>query len=184
MEEISDSEERLESYDVVASLWRVPWKHNYNDNHVHSLYLDHLVKTMTPWYLCNRPPGAAGAMIISEGYIIYGNVGPADGAPSCKMLGCEIVDGHCVRTIRAEQRVIIHAAKLGAKTINTDMYTILKPCYECTKHIVTAGIRRIFYAGIAYDEDRTNELLRSSNTQCLYIDVGLKYAQEFVVKEK
>jgi deoxycytidylate deaminase len=121
---------------------------------------------------------------------IFAGVFPTSNSPTCKEVGCEIeysapttgiippyeaFHPHCVRNIHAEQRAIIIAAKYGIATQNAIMFSVLKPCYQCTKHIIAAGIIDIFYAGKAYDEQRTQDILAASGVFCTKLDVGLEY---------
>ena len=141
-------------------------------------YLRHLIDAVTPLYMCNRLPGAAGALITQRDKVIYGWVGPTLLSPSCKTAGCEMVDGHCVRNVHAEVQAIIRAAKHGLSTDGVTIYSILKPCYNCSKAIIHAGITNIFYAGAAYDEERTNAILKNADVGITHIDVGLEYGNE------
>lgn len=146
------------------------------------ILLTEVIRTMTPRYTCLRPPGAAGAAVVtSSGYIVYGDVRPADGSSSCKELDeCMIEDGHCVRTIHAEVRAILNAAQLGLCTQDATLYSILKPCFQCTKAIIAAGITKIVYAGAAYDEPRTSMIIDNApqNIEVVRLDVALSYGQE------
>jgi len=144
-------------------------------------YLKHLVDVTTPLYSCNRPPGAAGALIVLRDKIIYGWVAPPSFSQSCNSIGCEMEDGHCVRNLHAEVQAIIRAARYGLALDSNGqaaIYSVLKPCYNCTKAIIHAGIKEIFYAGIAYDEERTNVILRDAGVSCHYIDIGLEYGND------
>lgn len=146
-----------------------------SNNTIESCYLKHLVEVVTPLYSCNRPPGAAGALIVLRDKVIYGWVAPPPFSQSCKIVGCEMFDGHCVRNIHAEVQAIIRAARRGMSTEQATIYSILKPCYNCTKAIIHAGIKKVSYAGSAYDEQRTNDILRNASVECYHLDVGLEY---------
>jgi dCMP deaminase len=163
----------------VLDRWRVESgfvdvSHTYLDIVAYN-YMKHLIEAITPLYLCNRPPGAAGALITQQDKVIYGWVGPTALSPSCKIKGCEIEDGHCVRNTHAEVQAILRCAKLGYVTDGTTIYSILKPCYNCSKAIIHAGITNIFYAGAAYNEERTNTILETAGVGSTHIDVGLEY---------
>jgi len=149
-----------------------------SDSNIAVCYLKHLVEVTTPLYSCNRPPGAAGALIVLRDRVIYGWVAPPPSSPSCLNDGCEIENGHCVRNIHAEVQAIIRSARRGMSTEQATMYSILKPCYNCTKAIIHAGIKRVLYAGIAYDEERTNKILRDAGVPYHYIDIGLEYGND------
>lgn len=153
-----------------------------NDPDCDMIIMADVINNMTPRYSCLRPPGAAGAAVINKNHwIVYGDVKPADGSPTCKDLGeCMIEDGHCVRTIHAEVRAIMNAAKYHIAVDGGTIYSILKPCFQCTKVIVTAGITRIVYAGIAYDEERTKQLLENAPQKIEIVQLNdmIPYAKE------
>ena len=146
-----------------------------SDNNIDVCYLKHLVEVTTPLYSCNRPPGAAGALIVLRDRVIYGWVAPPTPLRSCKTDGCEMVDGHCVRNTHSEIQAIIRSARRGLPTEQATMYSILKPCYNCTKAIIHAGIRKVLYAGAAYDEKRTNDLMNYAKIEYGLVDIGLEY---------
>lgn len=163
--------------------------HIYDD----TKFMRHVVEQTKGGYTCNRPPGAAGAAIVTEETTpLYASVFPPDGSPTCKEVGCEIeysyldsalessgisvnLHSHCVRTIHAEQRLIAECAKLGICTQGATVYSILKPCYQCTKILITAGVKKIFYASRAYDEERTRKILENAGVECIHVDIGLDY---------
>lgn len=131
-------------------------------------------------YTCLRPPGEAGAIIYARksNLMLLGCAEPPLG-PTCKDLGeCDMQDGHCVRTIHAEVNAIMLALRKGISIKGATIYSLLKPCFNCSKMIVAAGIRRIIYAGAAYDEERTRKLLELAKVECAYIDIGLGYGQQ------
>lgn len=126
-----------------------------------------LLKEARAHYHCVRPPRASGAMILTKyETTVKAGVEAPEGSPSCDTVGCDIVDGHCVRCIHAEQAVIAAAARSAIPTDNAIMYSINKPCHNCTKLIIAAGIKTIIYVYTVYDEDRTNEIIKDA-----YIDM-------------
>ena len=148
-----------------------------SDSNIDVCYLKHLVDATTPLYSCNRPPGAAGALIVLRDKVIYGWVAPPTPLRSCKTDECEMENGHCVRNIHAEIQAIIRSARFnrGMSTEQATIYSILKPCYNCTKAIIHAGIRKVLYAGKAYDEKRTNDLMDYAKIEYGLVDIGLEY---------
>jgi len=168
--------------DIVKSQdrWRVECLLSHKHGTIEQKFMRHVIDETTPYYLCNRPPGASGACIVTKSEVVYGHVGPTIGMPTCIDVGCEMVDGHCIKNIHAEVRAIMTAAVLGIKTKGAVIYSILKPCYNCSTAIILAGITHIFYAGIAYDEDRTKLILSTAGVGSTYIESGLDYAQELV----
>lgn len=143
--------------------------------------LDHMkyVINMTSWqYGCLRPPGAAGAGLLTTRGIILGTVQPPFGSANCKeQHECEMENGHCVRNIHAEQRAIINAALFGICTYGSHVYSILKPCYQCTKAIIAAGVTHIFYVRAAYDEERTKAILNAANVTIERLDINIGYGE-------
>lgn len=149
------------------------------------IIMEDVIKQMSPRYTCLRPPGAAGAAVLSEsGDLIYGDVRPADGSPTCEELGeCLMENGHCVRTIHAEVRAILNAGVLGVSCDGGTMYSILKPCFQCTKVIIASGITKIVYAGAAYDEERTANIIKNANISIIHVDVDLPYGQDLIEED-
>lgn len=76
-----------------------------------------------------------------------------NGAPSddehCTEVGCLMVDGHCKRTIHAEENAIIQfLEKCFHSTPNPStvtLYCTLQPCDNCMELIKAVGIERIIW---------------------------------------
>lgn len=87
-----------------------------------------------------------GAIIVRKNRIIAsGYNGSIDDSAHCIDEGCHIVNNHCVRTVHAEMNALLQCAKFGVKTENTEMYVTHFPCLVCTKHIIQAGIKKVYY---------------------------------------
>lgn len=143
-----------------------------NDPQRHKKYLQKLVKNAEKNYKCNRGPRPSGATLMyAPGVGIYGYVEPTDGSPSCKDVGCMIDNGHCVRNIHAEVDALLRCARLGEQTDGATMYSINKPCYNCTLACIKAGISTIYYAYAVYDEQRTRDALKAAGVKCERIDI-------------
>jgi len=140
----------------------------------HEDILRELITRAAKEYTCNRGPRPSGAIIIhpDEEIMILGDVIPSTGSASCKDAGCMLVDGHCVRNIHAELDALLQATKFGMPVSGSDMYSINKPCYNCTIAIIKAGISKIYYAYIVYDEDRTRMALEAAGVECECIIIG------------
>ena len=152
---------------------------------VYSIIMKDVVEQMSPKYTCLRPPGAAGAAVLTDGgYLVFGDVRPADGSLTCKELGeCLMEHGHCVRTIHAEVRAILNAGSMGLSCEHGVMFSILKPCFQCTKVIIASGIDTVVYAGAAYDEPRTDDISEAADIKYIHVDVNLGYGQELTNNE-
>ncbi len=93
---------------------------------------------------CNRR--AVGAVIVKQKRILAtGYNGAPSGMEHCSEVGCLMIDGHCVRTLHAEQNAIIQAAQFGVSTEGAEIYTTSSPCLTCAKMIINAGIRKVWY---------------------------------------
>ncbi|MCB2636752.1 ComE operon protein 2, partial [Listeria monocytogenes] len=57
-----------------------------------------------------------------------------------------VVDGHCIRTIHAEMNSILQCAKFGATTDKAELYVTHFTCLACTKSIIQAGIKKVYFA--------------------------------------
>ncbi len=106
--------------------------------------------------------GQTGAVLVRDKRILTtGYNGSTIGAPHCTDDGCLMKlttygDGEpkerCVRTIHAELNAIIQAALHGVSTKGATLYGIYKPCSQCMKAIVNAGIKRIVVVNNYHDE--------------------------------
>lgn len=87
-----------------------------------------------------------GATIVRDKRIIAGGYnGSVSGDVHCIDEGCYVVDGHCVRTIHAEMNAILQCAKFGVATEGSEIYVTHFPCLQCTKMILQAGVKKIYY---------------------------------------
>jgi dCMP deaminase len=55
-------------------------------------------------------------------------------------------DGHCQRTLHAEENALLQCAMDGVSPADGTMYTTASPCWDCAKRIVRVGIKRLVYA--------------------------------------
>jgi dCMP deaminase len=93
---------------------------------------------------CNRL--SVGCVIVRDKRIIAsGYNGSIKGDVHCIDVGCRVVEGHCVRVIHAEQNALLQCARFGVSTENADIYVTHLPCLQCTKSIIQAGIKRVYY---------------------------------------
>ena len=95
---------------------------------------------------CDR--AFVGSVIVRDRRILTtGYNGSPSWLPHCDDVGHLLVDGHCVRTLHAEQNAIIQAAYLDVSVQDGTIYVTHQPCLICAKMIINAGIRRVVYAG-------------------------------------
>ena len=113
-----------------------------------------------------------GAIIVKDKRILTtGYNGAPKGLPHCLDEGCEIVDGHCVRSLHAEQNAIIQAAQHGISLSGGTIYTTHQPCHTCAKMIINAGLERVVYAG-HYPDERAMKYLKTAGVQVDHLDLG------------
>lgn len=66
--------------------------------------------------------------------------------------GYECKDGCCSKTVtkkevlHAESNAITKLAKSTMTSTGADLYTTTAPCFDCSKLIIQAGIKRVFYS--------------------------------------
>lgn len=84
------------------------------------------------------------------------------GSPDQKYYGC--LKGSLVsdlteygRVVHAEMVAICDAARLGKRLKDCVLYVTTFPCHNCTKHIIAAGIRKVFYLE-PYPKSRAKQL--------------------------
>ena len=89
-------------------------------------YFMNIAREVSTRSTCSRKH--VGAVIVRNKTILStGYNGSIKGLPHCDEVGCEMVDGHCIRTTHAE------------------IYVTASPCYNCFKLIANAGIKIIYY---------------------------------------
>jgi dCMP deaminase len=94
--------------------------------------------------------------ILSTGYN-----GSPRGQPHCIDVGCEMEDGHCVRTVHAEANAITQAAKNGVNIHGATLYTTASPCYQCAKMLANAGIARVVFGEWYRPDERCLRLFQN-----------------------
>ena len=108
-----------------------------------------------------------GAVLVKDDRILsVGYNGTAPGASN----DCETVlsDGSTVTrpdVIHAEQNAIYKAARDGQSLLGATMFVTHAPCIECSKGVLAAGIKRVYYRH-AYRSSDGPDFLKS-----LYVDV-------------
>ena len=116
---------------------------------------------------CDR--ARVGAIIVHDKRILTtGYNGAPRGLAHGDEIGHMMVNGHCVRTLHAEQDAIIQAALHGVSTEGSTIYVTHQPCLNCAKMIINAGIRRVVYAG-AYPDEASQAFMAQAGValQCL-----------------
>lgn len=109
-------------------------------------YFMNIAFTVAERSTCDR--AHVGAVIVRDRRILTtGYNGAPAGMPHCDEVGHLMVDGHCVRTLHAEQNAIIQGALHGVNIAGSTIYVTHQPCLNCAKMIINAGIIHVVYAG-------------------------------------
>lgn len=113
---------------------------------------------------------SVGATIVREKRIIAGGYnGSISGDEHCTEKGCYVVDNHCIRTIHAETNALLQCAKYGTPTNGADIYVTHFPCLPCSKSIIQAGIKNIFYAKDYKNHPFALELFEKANVDVVHV---------------
>ena len=99
-----------------------------------------------------------------------------NGAPKdithCEVTGClreemEVPSGErheICRGVHAEQNLVAQAAFHGVKTEDSTVYCTHQPCIICTKILINAGIKKIYFKN-AYSDQFAEKLLEESRIE-------------------
>jgi dCMP deaminase len=114
-----------------------------------------------------------GAILVKEKRILAtGYNGAPAGLKHCQEVGCLRVDSsvpsgtrhELCRGLHAEQNAIIQAAYHGIPIGGSTLYCTNKPCAICSKMIINAGIKRIFYKN-GYDDPLADQMLTEAGVE-------------------
>lgn len=102
---------------------------------------------------CDQPTAASDKFVEEL-------LGRGEGTPQhhgC-LLGSQIGDlTEYARVVHAEMVTICDAARLGKRLKDCILYVTTFPCHNCTKHILAAGIKKVFYLE-PYPKSRAKQL--------------------------
>lgn len=103
--------------------------------------------------------------IVSTGYN-----GSVSGNPHCDDVGHTMRDGHCIATIHAEMNALLYCAKEGISVKDCSAYVTHFPCLNCTKALIQAGIKKIYFKNDYRVDDYAKELLEKNGISYLKVD--------------
>jgi len=118
-----------------------------------------------------------GCIIVLEKRIVStGYNGAPSGLPHCEEVGCVresqgVASGErheLCRGLHAEQNAIIQAAMHGTAVRGGSVFCTHKPCILCTKMLINAGVRRVYYAE-GYGDDMADEMAREADMQLVHL---------------
>lgn len=91
------------------------------------------------------PRLSVGAVVVKDKRIKgTGYNGSAAGLDHCTDRGCLVVNNHCIRTIHAEVNALLECTPEERK--GATIYVTARPCAECSKLIISTGIKRVVFA--------------------------------------
>ena len=120
-----------------------------------------------------------GAVIVKDKQILStGYNGSPSGLKHCSETGClrqklGIPSGErseICRAVHAEQNALVQAAKHGVSIEGADIYTTFQPCVLCTKLIINAGIKRVYYL-FPYPDELALELAKEAKLELIQLKV-------------
>lgn len=113
-----------------------------------------------------------GNKIISTGYN-----GSPTGEDHCIDVGCMIKKGHCIRTIHAELNAIMNGMETGVNLKGSTLYVTHFPCFNCAKHIVQVGIKRVVYKNDYKNSREAEDLFKRSGLKVEQMNNELEYVR-------
>ena len=100
------------------------------------------------------------SVIISDGY---------NGTPAGLENECEDNNGNTKwYVIHAEENAILKLCKIGNSAKDSVIFTTLSPCKNCSKMILQAGIKSVYYQE-AYKDTSGIQFLEESGIKCFQI---------------
>ena len=114
-----------------------------------------------------------GAILVKEKRILAtGYNGAPAGLRHCEEVGCLRINSsvpsgtrhELCRGLHAEQNAIIQAAYHGISIAGSTLYCTNKPCVICSKMLINAGIKKIFFEK-GYDDALAEEMLMEAGIE-------------------
>ncbi len=120
-------------------------------------YFMQIARTVATRATC--PRASVGAVLVREHRILTtGYNGSPRGVAHCTEVGCTLINDHCVRATHAEANAVVQAALHGVNLDGSTAYCTHQPCVNCSKLLISAGVRKIVYE-TAYPDPIAQELL-------------------------
>jgi dCMP deaminase len=120
------------------------------------------------------PRASVGCILtIDRRIVVSGFNGAISGDDHCADVGCDMVGGHCLRTVHAEINAIADAARRGVAVAGATAYVTHAPCIHCAKALLSAGVQRIVYVR-SYDDGANMDYLgaHAERVQVEQMEVG------------
>ncbi len=97
------------------------------------------------------PKASVGAVVVLDGNVVgTGYNGSPIGMDHCSEIGCAENNGHCFNVVHAEANSLLRS---GERANGAVLYCTHRPCLDCCKLIINAGISKVMYR-IPYFDSR------------------------------
>lgn len=122
---------------------------------------------------------SVGAILVKDKRILAtGYNGAPAGLRHCEEVGCLRADSdvpsgmrhELCRGLHAEQNVIIQAAYHGITIQGATLYCTNKPCVICSKMIINAGIKKVYYEE-GYDDPLSDQMLAEAGIETVRLSL-------------
>lgn len=111
------------------------------------------------------PRASVGCVLTRDRRILTtGYNGAPRGVAHCTEVGCMVVNEHCQRATHAEANAVVQAALHGVSLEGATAYCTHQPCINCSKLLISAGVRKIVFAD-AYPDPIAAELLAEAGVR-------------------
>ena len=122
---------------------------------------------------------SVGAVLVKEKQILCtGYNGAPAKVPHCRETGClrvqlNVPSGEkheLCRGVHAEQNAIIQAAYHGIQVNGAVLYCTNQPCSICSKMIINAGIKTVYYKN-GYNDPLTLDMFDNARVELIRLDI-------------
>jgi dCMP deaminase len=122
---------------------------------------------------------SVGAVLVKDkGILATRSKGTPAGLRHCEEGGCLRADSavpsgthhELCRGLHAEQNVIIQAAYHGITIQGATLYCTNKPCVICSKMIINAGIKKVYYEE-GYDDPLSDQMLAEADIETVRLSL-------------
>jgi len=171
-------DEALPKIKEIASLVRPSWDE----------YFMEMAKVVGKRGTCDR--GRSGSVIVKDKRVMTsGYVGSPPKLAHCDDVGHWFkktihedgnITQHCIRTVHAEANAIAQAAKNGINIDGATLYCKMEPCLDCTKLLISAGIKRIVSEKRYHGAQESREILEEAGVK---VEVLNAEFEEYVAQQ-
>src|SRR5690625_2417258 len=110
-----------------------------------------------------------GAVIVRDkGIIASGYNASISVDDHCMDKVCNVVVGHCIRTIHGEVNAPLQCARFNVSIEDTTIYVTYFPCIHCTKQLIQAGVKEVYYDSDYRNDPLAIELFKEANVKVIH----------------